>query len=874
MSTLDEYQPHPAEEDEPAAGEEEYEAEFERVEETAFEAETPQETGTCFLLSVVYSGRKGRAVCKLLDPSTNRIIFWYDNTGHEPYCLADISPQELEEGRVPRHHGYDGYEPVSRYDTLKGEDRPMLKIFAKDPLSIGGKNEENIRQLLPKAWEANIKYYDNYIFDRRLIPGMPYRISKGDLKPAGHQADPALLNEVLKALGPESKKLQSELEQWLPLFSTPAPEIRRVALDIEVETPIVDRIPSPQKAENRVIAVSFCASDGMRKVLLLNRGKGKPEQPHELGEGVKLQFYDSEQQLLREIFRVLLDYPVVVTFNGDAFDLRYLANRAIRLGIPRNEVPINLSREYALLPTGIHVDLYKFFDNRSIQIYAFESRYKEYTLDAIAAALLNIKKIQLERNINDLPTTELAAYNFRDSFLTLGLTTFEDNLVMKFMILLMRISKMSLEDTTRLKVSGWVRNLFYFEHRKRDYLIPLPEDILAIKGQSTTKAVIKGKKYQGAIVYEPQTGVYFNVAVMDFASLYPSIISRWNLSYESIRCNHNECRSNKIPGTNHWVCTKNRGLSALVIGLLRDLRVEWLKPIAKQKNLEPNVRSWYQVVTRGLKVILNASYGVFGATQYHFYCPPVAESTAALGRHVIEKTVDFAKGSGTKVIYGDTDSVFIHQPTEHQISSLVEWSKKELGIDLDLDKSYRYVTFSGRKKNYLGVFQDGSVDIKGLVGKKSNTPDFLKNAFYDMVHILSEIQSEEDFTTSRDKIRDILKECRIRLKNRSFTIDQLAIRIMMSKDPAEYHKSTPIHVNAARQLGVKGKYVQAGDIISFVRTKGETTVRPVQLARIDEVDTEKYVSSIRTTFEQVLDAMDLDFDEVLGEAKLEKFFGA
>lgn len=870
MATLDDYRPRAGEEEEP---EEEFEAEYERVEETTFEAETPQQTGTCFLLSVVYSGRKGRALCKLLDPSTDKIVFWYDNTDHEPYCLTDISPQELEKGRVPKHHGYDGYEPVQKFDTLKGEYRPMLKVFARDPLSIGGKNEESIRELLPKAWEANIKYYDNYIFDRHLIPGMPYRITKGQLNSQRHEANDTLLNEVSKTLSNSGTELRTELEAWLPIFSTPAPEIRRVALDIEVETTIVDRIPSPQKAENRVIAVSICATDGARKVLLLRRGSGKGEQPHELGEGVKLQFYDSEHQLLKEVFRYLLDYPVVITFNGDAFDLRYLANRATRLGIPRSEVPINLSKEYALLPTGIHVDLYKFFDNRSIQIYAFESKYKEYTLDAIAAALLNIKKIQLERNINDLPSTELAAYCFRDSFLTLGLTTFEDNLVMKFIILLMRISKMSMEDATRMKVSGWVRNLFFYEHRKRDYLIPLPEDILGIKGQATTKAIIKGKKYQGAIVFEAQTGVYFDVAVLDFASLYPSIINRWNLSYESIRCNHEECRSNKIPGTDHWVCTKTRGLSALVIGLLRDLRVNWLKPITKQKNLQPTVLSWYQVVTRGLKVILNASYGVFGATQYHFYCPPVAESTAALGRHVIEKTVTYAKSSGTKVIYGDTDSVFIHQPTEDQIATLVEWSKREIGIELDLDKSYRYVTFSGRKKNYLGVYQDGSVDIKGLVGKKSNTPDFLKDAFYDMVHILSEIQSEKDFEEARSKIRGILKDCRLRLKNRAYTLDQLAIRIMMSKDPAEYRKGTPIHVNAARQLEQKHKTVQAGDIISFVRTKGEITVRPVQLARIDEVDAEKYVSSIRTTFEQVLDAMDLDFDEVLGETRLDVFLG-
>ena len=92
---------------------------------------------------------------------------------------------------------------------------------------------------------------------------------------------------------------------------------------------------------------------------------------------------------------------------------------------------------------------------------------------------------------------------------------------------------------------------------------------------------------------------------------------------------------------------------------------------------------------------------------------------------------------GLPVLYGDTDSLFLWKPSQDKLRELLKWSSKELGIDLDVDKVYRYAAFSTRKKNYFGVFPDGSVDIKGLAGKKRNTPEFLKKAFEEMIEILS-----------------------------------------------------------------------------------------------------------------------------------------
>ena len=144
---------------------------------------------------------------------------------------------------------------------------------------------------------------------------------------------------------------------------------------------------------------------------------------------------------------------------------------------------------------------------------------------------------------------------------------------------------------------------------------------------------------------------------MDFASLYPSIMKVKNLSYETVRCPHDECKKNTIPQTNHWVCTKRNGLTSLLIGSLRDLRVNYYKNMAKKSTLADKERQLYTVVSQALKVILNASYGVMGAEIFPLYFLPAAEATTATGRHIILDTINECKTAGIDVLYGDTDSL-------------------------------------------------------------------------------------------------------------------------------------------------------------------------------------------------------------------------
>jgi DNA polymerase I len=854
----------------------------------SFPPVSPENLPPSYFVSATYDGRSRKALIKLYEPTSGEIYFWSDNTGHKPYCLTNLRPDELEKiDRLMKHEGFFGFKREERFDALLDRDVQVTKIIANDPLAIGGRPQGTIRDIIPedfpevsdtpvqpediKVWESRIKYYQSYIYDRQLFPGMIYEVKNGDLVPVTLEETEKTLTQLKALFKDETAEEMQVVEEWARLLEYPAPKFRRAAIDIEVYSPISTRLPDPRKAECPVICVSVYSSDNEKRVLILKREDVR-EGNERLPADVKLEYFETEQELLRAVFEVLWDYPFILTYNGDDFDLRYLTNRALNLGIRRNEIPIEVGKRVCLLRYGVHIDLYKFFFNRAIQIYAFKNRYRDVTLDEVGSGIIGVEKIHLEKTFGELNYSELATYCLRDSEITYKLTSYEDELAMKLILVLARISSMPMEDVSRQGVSRWIRNFMHREHRKRNMLIPNAEDILEKKGKTATTAIIKGKKYKGAIVVEPTPGVHFNVAVMDFPSLYPSIMKVWNLGYQSILCPHPECRTNIVPDTPNWVCTRKRALESLLIGSLRDLRVRWYKLKAKDKSLSEELRSWYNVTQGALKVILNASYGVFGAASFDLYCPPVAEATAAIGRHSITQILNHAEGLGIQVLYGDTDSLFLKNPSKEQIQELTHWTERELKMGIDVEKVYRYAVFSSRKKNYLGVLEDGSVDVKGLTGKKKHIPIFIKNAFNQMKERLAQVKNPAEFEKAKKDIANIVRDRYMRLKRREWeNISELAFHVVLGDDLHRYTKTTPQHVKAAKILEKSGVEIRAGDQISFVKTIREPHVKPVELAVKNEVDVDKYVAYLQSTFEQVLDALGLSFDEIIGLTKLERF---
>jgi DNA polymerase I len=825
------------------------------------------ELNSSLLVSATYDGEKRVAVLKFYDPSKDRVFLWQDNTKHKPYAYSKESPEALR-GVLGNRNDILEIKTVEKYEPLSDSSIRISQIIVTDPLAIGG-GQNSIRDLIT-AWEADIKYYENYIYDKGLLVGTFYKIRSGQIEPVPFDTPTEVQTALQRTLAASKPEMQKAIADWAALLNQPLPYLKRAALDIEVLSP-ENRIPNPEEAVYPIVAASLVSKD-VKRVYLLNRNDAELGH-NELPEESEILFYDTERELIIDLFTGMLDYPFIATFNGDDFDLNYLYHRAQRpeIGLSRAEIPIQLGNNFAAIKHGVHIDLYKTFNNKSLQIYAFGNKYSDKTLNGVAEGLLGKSKIEFDGLIGDLPVYELARYNLWDTLLTYELVSIYNDVLMKLLVVIARVGKMPMDDLSRLGVSNWIRSMFYYEHRKQNALIPRSEE-LERKGGARSEAIIKGKKYKGGLVIDPVSGVHFNVSVLDFASLYPSIIKVYNISYETVNCPHSECRKNIIPEVGTWYCSKRRGIESLVVGSLRDLRVDYYKQLTKSKTLSQEEKELYKVVSQGLKVILNASYGVLGFESFPLYCLPAAEAVATLGRYSITKTIEKCKELGIQVVYSDTDSLFLQAPSEAQIAAVTAWTQRELGIDLDVDKVYRYVALSERKKNYFGVLSDGTVDVKGLTAKKSQTPQFIKDSFYKALDILTKVKTKDDFESAREEIKTLLKSDYARLKERQIPMDQLAFNVMIGKDISRYKDSIPQHVRAAQLLQKNGVEIKAGDIISFVKTTSGDGAKPTKLAKPLEIDVDKYLEYMKSTFDQILGSLGYDFDEILGATKLEDFF--
>ena len=844
-----------------------------------------------FLLSTVYDAPSNGAGIKLFDVKDKKMVYITDPYGHEPYCYSREKIDDVKSIQFPKGI-VKAIKQVTKIDLLNDKEIDLTQIITPTPSEVPRVRDilEEIaknKAFIGETWESRIKYHRNWIYDVQLVPGRKYWWDPQEKKFLPSQSRSLGMNipkEVMMGL----TKYKGLTNVFHDDFTQEIPEIPIVACDIETEYE-EGQIPQATDPKFQITCVCFADNQDNEIALVLQRkGIEKGIRPKELSPTIKIEKYISEKDLLKRTFEILKEYPIITSFNGDNFDFPYLHERARRLKV-HHLSPIKWNRRdnsCNLGNTSIHLDLYRFYRNVAIKTYAFGNKYKDEKLDSIAHALLGKGKVELNKGIAKLSEWELIYYCSHDAKITLDLLLFDNSTPLNLIFILSRVSRTPIDDLVRTSVSNWVRSLFYYEHRRRNCLIPNPEDIQLAKGtQRSTKAIIKGKKYKGATVIDPIPGIHFNVAVLDFASLYPSIIGNFNLSYETILCNHEECKKNAVPQTNYWVCTQKRGIMADIVGFIKDVRVQWLKPESKKASEK---KTFYQILERSLKVLINASYGVIGSDRFQLYCLPVADSTTAYGRNAIEKTIQKSKSLDIQVLYGDTDSVFLLNPPKEQIDEIIQWSQRDLGVGLEMEKVYRYVVLSERKKNYFGVYPDSSIDVKGLMGKKRNTPPFLQEGFKQVLQILSHVNTPEEFEEAKKEVKNLVRSIYQKLEKKSYSAAELTITMQLSQSLSSY-KVKSQHFKAATQLEEhyqkmymkthenqrrKSPFIKAGQLIQFVKTKSGDRVIPLELMTdISQIDIKSYKSMIDSIFDQLFGALDIGVEEVAtSQVNLMEFF--
>lgn len=238
------------------------------------------------------------------------------------------------------------------------------------------------------------------------------------------------------------------------------------------------------------------------------------------------------------------------------------------------------------------------------------------------------------------------------------------------------------------------------------------------------KDIVDEEGYAGAHVVEPKVGHYEDpIVTLDFASLYPSIMRTWNLSFDTlIRKEGSLTPSTKIPNTEHTFvkASVKRGLLPLILDELLAERKRVRKIMANC--LDPLQRSLLNGTQLALKVSANSCYGFTGSTKGIMQCKEVAESTTGAGRHIIQETSAAIEREwpGSSVVYGDTDSCFVRLPNAFchgspqeifeigekmakRITNIfTEMTSEKSYIELEMEKYYKPLVLY-KKKRYAGL---------------------------------------------------------------------------------------------------------------------------------------------------------------------------
>lgn len=422
---------------------------------------------------------------------------------------------------------------------------------------------------------------------------------------------------------------------------------------------------------------------------------------------------------------------------------------------------------------------------------------------------------------------------------------------------------------TSRRVSDWIKSMIYTYLRRNDVLIPTSKELR--RGYETHRV-------PGALTIEPKAGIYFNTVVCDFQSLYPSCIDSYNLSYETVDCPHEECRSNRVPGTEHHVCTRRKGFYSLLIGALKDLRIRWFKPLSNSVSVPEGERRLAEAASSLLKLISVASYGV--TVRIHgAACPPLAESITAYGRWALETAWKTAEEYGMHPTYGDTDSIFLDTPSPSQVQALVDTVKKRLNLDLAIEKKYAICVLSKAKKAYFGIPEEGPPDLKGLTAIKSNAPKFFRHVFHNCVEILSHTRNKEQCVSAKKEIVAVVHNALKELRERRVNLEDLIYSVQLYHDPNQRTctaNSNPQPYQCALQLIDAGQKLSRRDTVHFVKVKpftykGKTfTVKPVNHVKsLVEINVEDYARNLTTALEQTFDPMGIRLEK---DTKLTDWF--
>ncbi len=441
----------------------------------------------------------------------------------------------------------------------------------------------------------------------------------------------------------------------------------------------------------------------------------------ENGEIRKESIEGDEKDILWKFLEMIWkeDPDIITGYNIDGYDLELLSERYKKYGM---DFLIGRDKSKPQRIVGQFWRLHGRVIEDAWWAVKKELRLKQETLQAVAMHLFGEGKLDVDRtNIDEeweKDKEKVIEYCKKDAELALRILL-EIGIIDKYLDLA-TVTKFPLEDVIHSGTSTWVDSLLIREADRHNIGVPL-------QGQER-----KSRKIEGGYVHTIEPGLYHWVCVLDFKSMYPSIIIKYNICFTTLSKDGDILSPT---GVRFLSKEKREGLIPKLLAELMKKRDE-LKRNMKE---DPDNRDYYDGLQKAVKILMNTFYGVLASSFYRFTNPDIGASITAFARDTIKRIIAELESEGIKVVYGDTDSVFFQSPyedlektIEFGMKKAEEISKREKLI-LEFEKILEPFFSHGAKKRYVGRIiwpeeEKGNMVVRGYEIRRTDSFDLQSEA--------------------------------------------------------------------------------------------------------------------------------------------------
>jgi DNA polymerase-2 len=318
---------------------------------------------------------------------------------------------------------------------------------------------------------------------------------------------------------------------------------------------------------------------------------------------------------------------------------------------------------------------------------------------------------------------------------------------------------------------------------------------------------------KGGLVFQPPQGIHEDIAEIDFASMYPTIMAVHNISPETVLCAC--CSNSRVPEAGYNICEKREGLIPRTLKpILRRRRV--LKEMSKKVGGQRGES--YRRRHIALKWILVTSFGYLGYRNARFGRIEAHEAVTAFGREKLLQAKEIGEERGFRLIHAITDSLWISKNglTEGEVRALCAEITQEAGVPMNLEGIYRWIVFLPSKvkpelsvaNRYFGLFEDGEIKARGLAFRRSDMPPMVREAQLRMLEVLSGAKDVDGYRPKIPGVFEVLLDSVLKLRNGEVEHSELVVSKTLSQDPSDYRVDN-LTALAAQQLEDVGVRIES-----------------------------------------------------------------